>query len=199
MKKRLTSLILVCILLLTAAACKEKSDEPKDTFLPCGLSFGMSYDDFCAALTEKGIDPPEIEEARANTGFASAAVHVNDIEGEFDWSFMHSDMLANKWASEDLDTLFTFPALYFSFNDAKELYQIVCFFEDLETVNDFGSELTGYLDGRFGKGQIDNSDGDASVTSYLSGDYEISLTYDSGDDQFIYNVICSKYNTVSPK
>ena len=160
MKKVLAALLGV-LMVFTVTACGSDAG-----WLPYGLEFGQSYEDFCAVLVENGIREPALKPASSNNGYLTDIIYENG--NVLEWDFLHAETLTSFANCEDayerLDYAFANPGIAFSFNQKKELYEMYCLFEDLGS-NDFletiGAEIVAHFNEQFGyDGRVStNNDG----------------------------------------
>ena len=148
MKKVLAALLGV-LMVFTVTACGSDAG-----WLPYGLEFGQSYEDFCAVLVENGIREPALKPASSNNGYLTDIIYENG--NVLEWDFLHSETLTSFANCEDafqrIDYSMSSPAIAFSFNQNKELYEMYCLFEDtdyLDFSETIGAEIIAYFDEQF--------------------------------------------------
>lgn len=175
MKKVLSVVLCVCMLLSFAACTNEQKPQettapeaPKEIWLPYGLEFGMSYDEFCAKLEAAGVTAPSLRPATANDGYVAGLIDVEPTDQTF-WSFFASDEInqlvnyATMLDNQQMDQLLehdkygvalsfsvAFPSIGFSFNQDRELYEFYLML-DTDPQSEFGQAYLNALQDVYNK------------------------------------------------
>lgn len=213
--KKLISFIVCMVILFSFSACQtqpseqQPSEQPQskeDTqcWMPYGLKFGMTYDEFSQQLTKMGIPVPALSPADSNAGFVAESIHP-DLNDSSVWEFLESPAL-KKLADEEpdetaddfdfrfanLDYTYSDPAFYFSFNQDQKLYEFGCFWSC------FTENLPSYIAPEIIANYTAKL-GAAESTSDFSGtwntkEHKVSLDYSSEDSLMILYHHCTTYN-----
>ena len=203
--KKLLSVILCFVMLFSFSACQEQTSVKDDqSWMPFGLQFGMTYDEFSKQLSSHGIDAPALVSADANAGYVTDGVVSLDLADSTVWEFLDSKML-KKLAEEDIEISddvdlglvdlnyeYSSPAVYFSFNQNQQLYEFYCIWTCMaevfplhvipEIITNYNTKL--------------NMTG---ITSEYSGEWKtdehgVSITYSEENSQMILSHHCFKFD-----
>lgn len=167
--KRIISLILM-VICLTAVCCSCAAEpEEKIQWLPYELEFGMTYDE----AVKLNADMPELQDATANDGYFCGTEYIDAEE-------------ANSFFNTDVFGAFSFPSYAYSFNENKELYELM-FLAEMSSESD-GEEalnsLKSYYDEMFGFNGIE---GDGLEYEWVNDELSCYLcVYTNGDDYRVY-------------
>ena len=179
MKKILCTLLTLILLFSYSGCSREKQSAGSKhadnvtqavDWMPFGLEFGMTYNEFASKLKSAGIAVSALKRADANAGYVVDGIFL-DTKDPSHWEFLHSKMISTLAESDDHDDIsFTFydgkfdylsPKVYFSFNQQEELYEFYFawsfFVADDEFAQLFVSDVITAYDAKFGK-PIDNND-----------------------------------------
>ena len=197
--KKHTSMILCVVVLFSLSACR-KQENVKDSrqWMPFGLEFGMTYDEFSQQLSEAGVAVPALSPADANVGFVTDAVKVDVNDGSV-WDFLGSPTMKKLASEEEIDTsdvVLWFakaeytesePRMYFSFNQDQKLYEFYCFWETgllgnlpscviPEIITNYNSKLGVAQSTTDSSGAWNNNEHSVSI-AYHSEDYRMALVH----------------------
>ena len=125
----------------------------QEKYLPYGLLFGQHYDTVHNVIRENGYGDLTLRAASSNSGFLTSPLSVRG--GSFDWEFLHSETLMNYTKTGDsfqrVPYALADPAISFSFNQDKELYEMYCLFDNTTSFSDeVSQEIIDYYDKMFG-------------------------------------------------
>lgn len=180
--KRVCSVLLVLCLMLSFTACGETAEpEENGVALPFGLTFGMTYDEFAAKLSENGLTANPLKPASNNDGYFPDGVEL-PVDDPAVWEFLGSETLKKYAAAagvEATDPLYieislysaSVPYIYVSFNQNKELYElyIVWYFYSEELAQTVCTELSATYDAFFGT----SGKKDAVTAEWRNEEYEV--------------------------
>lgn len=203
--KKIISVILCLAMLFCFGACQKQSHkETSPSWMPYGLQFGMTYDEFKQQLSSCGVDAPSLKPADANASYVLERAIFPVSQDSSVWDFLGSATM-KKLADEELelsisddlweaDFAYTvsMPAFYFSFNQNKQLYEFCCIWgcmtDDLpsavmpEIINNYNTKLG--LDGK--------------VSTYFgewnTNAHRVSIEYSANDEMMILVHHCIEYN-----
>ena len=196
--RKLISIILCIVVLFSFSAC-QKLENVKDSrqWMPFGLEFGMTYDEFSRQLSKAGVAVPALKPADANVGFVTDAVKVDLNDGTV-WDFLGSPTM-KKLAAEEIDAsdyllwmadaeyTNSNPTMYFSFNQNQKLYEFYCFWETgllgnlpscviPEIITNYNSKL-GVAQSTFDSFGAWNTNEHSVSIAYHSADYRMALVH----------------------
>lgn len=137
--RQIISIIVCIVMLFCFSACQaQTSDEDTQCWMPFGLQFGMTYDEFSKQLSSHGINVPALKPADSNAGFLTDGIDL-DVNDSTVWEFLDSPTM-KKLAEEEIELMdesglwmadsdygSSRPTVYFSFNQDQELYEFYCF------------------------------------------------------------------------
>lgn len=166
LKKRLICVTICFALLLGLTGCdiitQWQSANAVD-WMPFGLEFGMTYDEFSAKMNESGITVSPLKAADSNDSYVIDGIPL-DTQNPSHWEFLHSDTINALAASDehedpelahyDIKFDYILPKIYFSFNQNKELYEFgfmwFVFIVDDEFAHLLISDVIAAYDAKFG-------------------------------------------------
>ena len=205
MKKMMQSVAVLLIVLMMSwslAACGDTADAKKEDWLPYGLQFGQTYDEFVQVFEENHLEAPGLKPADANDGYLTDWVDFGDSsESPFDWSFLHSDALVQVTGDPYIDYIMantlSNSMVSFSFNQDKKLYEMYCSFidDDKKLVEKITPEIIAYYNEKAGFDGRQNADSITDsiivIANWETDEWVASILYDASilDDYGILTIM----------
>lgn len=129
--KRILAFLVSCSMMFALGACsgpKEDGTQPgnsqptlaenAENWLPFGLQFGQSYDEFAEAVTSSSLEVPALEPAESNNGYVTEGLYLSNVAAE---SFLDYGVYCAATGDKTMED--QWDSFYFSFNQDQELYE----------------------------------------------------------------------------